>query len=51
MVCKTSIFKKTRAKWTIAQAVDLLLCKCKALSSNPTSTGKKKKEQIFKKIK
>jgi hypothetical protein len=34
-----------RAKWTggMAQAVELLLCKHKALSSNPNPTKKKKK--------
>jgi hypothetical protein len=32
------ISKRTRAKWTggVAQAVELLLCKGEALSSNPT---------------
>jgi hypothetical protein len=33
------------AKWTggTAEVVELLLCKCKAPSSNPSPTGKKKK--------
>jgi hypothetical protein len=40
IVCETPISKITRAKWTgdVAQAVELLLCNCKTLSSNPTPT-------------
>jgi hypothetical protein len=40
------IFKVARVKWTgrVAQVVECLLCKCKALSSNPTPTTKKKKK-------
>jgi hypothetical protein len=36
------ISKITRAKWTggVAQAVEHLFCKCKALSSNPSLTKK-----------
>jgi hypothetical protein len=36
IVPETSISKISRAKWTagVAQAVECLLCKCKALSSN-----------------
>jgi hypothetical protein len=43
---ETPISKITRAKWTrgVAQAKKHQLCKCKALSSNPSSTKKKKKE-------
>jgi hypothetical protein len=39
------ISKITKAKWTggVTQAVESLLCKCKALSSNPILTKKKKK--------
>jgi hypothetical protein len=38
--------KITRAKWAggVAQSIEYLLCKCKALSSNPTPTKKKKGE-------
>jgi hypothetical protein len=38
------ISKITKAKWTggVTQAVESLLCKCKALSSNPILTKKKK---------
>jgi hypothetical protein len=41
------ILKITRAKWTggVAQAVEHLLCKCKALSSNLSATKKKKKKK------
>jgi hypothetical protein len=41
------ISKITRAKWTggLAQAVEHLLCKCKALSSNPVPSKKKKKKK------
>jgi hypothetical protein len=47
IVCKTPMSKITRAKWTagVAQGVECLLCKCKALSSNPSVTKKKKKEK------
>jgi hypothetical protein len=40
IVCETPIFKITRAKWTggLAQVVQHLICKCKALSSNPSLT-------------
>jgi hypothetical protein len=39
--------KITRAKWTggVAQVVESLLCKCKALSSNSSLIKKKKKER------
>jgi hypothetical protein len=42
IVCKTSIFKTARAKWTggVAQAIEGLLCKLYALSSNPSPTKK-----------
>jgi hypothetical protein len=41
------IFKITRAKWTggVAQAVECLLCKLKALSSNPNPTKKHLKSE------
>jgi hypothetical protein len=50
------ISKITKAKWTggVAQAVDGLLCKLKALSSNSGNTKKKKvkmKQKNFKKKK
>jgi hypothetical protein len=50
------ISKITKAKWTggVAQAVDGLLCKLKALSSNSGNTKKKKvkmKQKNFKKRK
>jgi hypothetical protein len=40
------ISKITRAKWTggVTQAVECLLYKCKALSSNPCPIKKKKKK-------
>jgi hypothetical protein len=40
IVHEIPISKITRAKWTggVAQAVERLLCKCKALSSNPGPT-------------
>jgi hypothetical protein len=40
IVLETRISKITRAKWTggVAQVVELLLCKHKALSSNPSPT-------------
>jgi hypothetical protein len=42
-----SISKIARAKWTggMAQAVECLLCKCEALSSNPTKTKYKIKQK------
>jgi hypothetical protein len=45
IVQETPIPKITRAKWTegMAQVVEHLLCKCKALSSNSSHTKKKKK--------
>jgi hypothetical protein len=41
---RLSVPKITRAKWTgsVVQAVEYFLCKCKALSSNPSPTKKKK---------
>jgi hypothetical protein len=49
------ISKITRAKWTagVAQAVEHLLCKCKALSSNhiPPKEGRKKGRKEGKKEK
>jgi hypothetical protein len=47
IVCKISIFKTTRAKLTgdVVQAVEFLLCKLKALSSNPSPNKKRKKTQ------
>jgi hypothetical protein len=41
------ISKITRAKWTrdVAQVVEHLLCKCKALSSNSNPTKRKKRDQ------
>jgi hypothetical protein len=44
-VCETPITKITKAKWTgdVAQAVEHLLCKCAALSSNPSPTNKEQK--------
>jgi hypothetical protein len=49
-----SISKITRAKWTggMAQVVETLLFKCKALNSNPgptTTTTKKKIKKQYKK--
>jgi hypothetical protein len=40
------ISKITRAKWAggVGQVVELLLCKCKALSSNPNPTKKQSSE-------
>jgi hypothetical protein len=40
------IFKITRAKWTrdVARVVECLLCKGKALNTNPRPTKKKKKK-------
>jgi starvation-inducible outer membrane lipoprotein len=40
------ISKITRAKWTggVAQEVELLFCKCEALSSNPSPIKKEKKQ-------
>jgi hypothetical protein len=45
---KNFISKITRAKWTggMAQAIECLLCKCKALSSNTSSTKKRKKDKL-----
>jgi hypothetical protein len=45
IVCKTLAPKITRTKWTggVVQAVERLLCKCEALSSNSSLTKKKKK--------
>jgi hypothetical protein len=39
--------KITRAKWSgdVAQAIEHLLCKCEALSSNHSPTKKKKKKK------
>jgi hypothetical protein len=47
IVLETPIFKITRAKWTedMLQAVEYLLCKHKAPSSNPSHTKKKKKKK------
>jgi Zn ribbon nucleic-acid-binding protein len=44
---ETPISKITRVKWTedVAKAVECLLCKHKALSSNPCLAKKKKKQQ------
>jgi hypothetical protein len=41
------IFKRTRTKWAggVAQAVECLLCKNKALSSNPSPIMKNKKKK------
>jgi hypothetical protein len=43
IVYETPFSKITRAKWTegVAQAVEHLLCKCKALSVNPSPTKTK----------
>jgi hypothetical protein len=43
------ISKLTRAKWTggVAHAVECLLCESEALSSNSSSTKKKKKVNKF----
>jgi hypothetical protein len=43
--------KITREKWTggLAQAIEILLCKCKACSSNSSSIKKKKKKKKRKK--
>jgi hypothetical protein len=45
IVHKSPSPKTTRAKWAggMAQAVECLLCKCKALSSNSRTKKKKKK--------
>jgi hypothetical protein len=48
IVCKTRPHLKiTKAKGTsvVAQVVESLLCKHKALTSNPSSTKKKKKKK------
>jgi hypothetical protein len=44
IVEETPSSKITRAKWTagVAQVAEPLFCKCKALSSNPSPTKKKK---------
>jgi hypothetical protein len=44
-----TISKITRAKWTgsMTQVVESLLCKCKAQSSNPSSTRKKKNHILY----
>jgi hypothetical protein len=44
-----SISKITKATWAggVAQAVQYLLCKCEALSSNSSPTGGKKKKRQF----
>jgi hypothetical protein len=46
IVHETPISKITREKWTggMVQVVEHLLCKCKALSSNPTPAKNKKVE-------
>jgi hypothetical protein len=46
IVCETPISKMIRAKWTESsdEVVECLLCKCKALSSNPSPTKERKKE-------
>jgi hypothetical protein len=46
IVLKTPISKVTRAKWTggVAQVVEWLLCKCKALSLNSGPTQKQNKK-------
>jgi hypothetical protein len=45
IVLKNPISKIIREKWAagMVQAVECLLCKCKALSSNPSPTKEKKK--------
>jgi hypothetical protein len=45
------MFKITREKWTgnVTEVVECLLCKCEALTSNPSSTKKKKKGREKKK--
>jgi hypothetical protein len=45
-VCEIPISQITRAKWTrnVDQVVESLLCKCKALSSNPSATKEKEKK-------
>jgi hypothetical protein len=47
MVHETPISKIIQAKWTggVAEEVEHLLCKCKALNSNPSPTKKKEKVQ------
>jgi hypothetical protein len=44
-VLKNPVSKITKAKWTrdVAQEIEHLLCKCEALSSNPSPIKKKKK--------
>jgi hypothetical protein len=52
VVCKTLIFKITRAKWTggVTQAVEHLLCKRKALSSKPQSHKKRQKKLLTRRL-
>jgi hypothetical protein len=47
IVRETSIYKITRVTCTggVAQAVEGLLCRCEALSSNPSPTQKKKERE------
>jgi hypothetical protein len=47
IVLKTPISTISRTRWTggVVQAIEHLLCKCKALSSNPSPAKKKKKVQ------
>jgi hypothetical protein len=44
IICETPISKITRGKWTVgvAQVVEYLLCKCKALSSNTSPKDREK---------
>jgi hypothetical protein len=44
-ICETPISKLARAKWTrgVALVAECLLCNCKALSSDPSPTKKRKK--------
>jgi hypothetical protein len=45
---RNSISKIIRTKWTghVPQEVECLLCKCGALSSNPSPTKKRKKRKL-----
>jgi hypothetical protein len=47
-VNETPISEITRAKWTggVAQVVECMLCKHRALSTNPSPTKKKKKKKM-----
>jgi hypothetical protein len=47
IVRQNPISKITRTKWigSVAKVVECLLCKHKAMSSNPSSTKKKKKKK------